>query len=539
VIGTNKRAQINSIMKELTSGIDETAAQLDLVRNPVVLWQPLPGPQTLAYNSPADELFYGGAAGGGKSDLILGLASTAHHKTLILRREGTQLEELIERSHELFDGFGSFNGSKQTWSNLPGGRKIEMHGVPHEHDKKRYQGRAHDLKAFDEATEFTPTQYNFIIGWNRSTRKNQRSRVLLTGNPPTTPEGEWIVQYFAPWLDEAADRPANPGELRWYTVIDGEEREFESGKPFTYKGEEYQPRSRTFVPARLTDNPILARTGYRAVLQSMPEPLRSQMLYGDFKAKPGSDPWQVIPGAWIDAAFERWRKISAEQRKYIESFLPTQLGADIARGGKAQTVIARRFHAPNTGIALGLGEHFHYFSDLRIFPGSETPDSESTVKHIFEAIAPGAVISAFHANGLPINIDAIGVGSAVYDKLTELGMNVSGINFGQPLATEFDDTGRLRLINIRALAYWRFREALEPTSKFAIALPPSRSLKIGLTAPHWSLTPQGIKIEPKEDVVKRTGLTLDEADAVVLSWLKPIEQDWMQQFQTAAFGVYS
>ena len=53
----------------------------------VPLWTPLPGPQTLAYHTPADELFYGGAAGGGKTDLLLGLAATAHHNSLILRRE--------------------------------------------------------------------------------------------------------------------------------------------------------------------------------------------------------------------------------------------------------------------------------------------------------------------------------------------------------------------------------------------------------------------------------------------------------------------
>ena len=34
------------------------------------LWRPQPGPQTLAYESPADILFYGGAAGGGKTDLV-------------------------------------------------------------------------------------------------------------------------------------------------------------------------------------------------------------------------------------------------------------------------------------------------------------------------------------------------------------------------------------------------------------------------------------------------------------------------------------
>jgi len=48
-------------------------------------WVPNPGPQTQAYYCEADELFYGGQAGGGKSDLSIGLALTAHERSLILR----------------------------------------------------------------------------------------------------------------------------------------------------------------------------------------------------------------------------------------------------------------------------------------------------------------------------------------------------------------------------------------------------------------------------------------------------------------------
>ena len=51
-----------------------------------MVWVPNPGPQTDAYFSDADELFYGGQAGGGKTDLELGLALTAHRRSLVLRR---------------------------------------------------------------------------------------------------------------------------------------------------------------------------------------------------------------------------------------------------------------------------------------------------------------------------------------------------------------------------------------------------------------------------------------------------------------------
>jgi len=62
------------------------------------LWQPLPGPQTSAYQSPADVVGYGGAAGGGKTDLALGLAVTAHQHSLILRREVVHLRAIQDRA---------------------------------------------------------------------------------------------------------------------------------------------------------------------------------------------------------------------------------------------------------------------------------------------------------------------------------------------------------------------------------------------------------------------------------------------------------
>jgi hypothetical protein len=84
-----------------------------------------------------------------------------------------------------------------------------------------------------------------------------------------------------------------------FVLVDGEPcYDFD---PADYKPEEIiTPRSRTFIPARVTDNPHLYGTGYMAQLQALPEPLRSQMLNGDFHAGMEDDPWQVIPTAWIE-----------------------------------------------------------------------------------------------------------------------------------------------------------------------------------------------------------------------------------------------
>jgi hypothetical protein len=76
---------------------------------------------------------------------------------------------------------------------------------------------------FDELPNFLEQQYRYLIGWNRTTKPGQRSRVVATGNPPQGPEGEWVIKYWAPWLDPTHQNPAAPGELRWFATIAGKE----------------------------------------------------------------------------------------------------------------------------------------------------------------------------------------------------------------------------------------------------------------------------------------------------------------------------
>ena len=56
---------------------EELAKLNDEVYADTKIWVPNIGPQTEAYFNEADELFYGGQAGGGKTDLICGAAITA------------------------------------------------------------------------------------------------------------------------------------------------------------------------------------------------------------------------------------------------------------------------------------------------------------------------------------------------------------------------------------------------------------------------------------------------------------------------------
>ena len=456
------------------------------------LWVPFPGPQTLAYHSKAKQLFYGGGAGGGKSDLALGLAITKHRRSLILRRESTQLAELISRSHDLLQGKAEWNGSTRVWRSIPGDRRIEFGGCEHLEDRQKYKGRPHDLKCYDEGTDFLEAQVDFIGAWNRTSFIGQECRQVLTGNPPSTAEGEWVIRRWAPWIDPTYHGVrAEPGELRWYARIDGKEVECEDNKSINHKGELIEPYSRTFIPALVTDNPVLMAAGYQATLDMLPEPLRSMLKKGDFAASLVDDDWQVIPTAWVQAAMKRW---TPEGR---DTYL-TALGVDVARGGKDKTVIAKRYG--------------HWLGQLDRHTGKQTPDGQAVVRLITEALT--GEIEVHHAI---THIDATGVGTSPADLARAAGLSINPVIFAAA-TTARDRAGMLRMRNTRAWLWWNMRDVLDPDRGDDIALPPDQELLADLTAPRWKMTASGVQIEEKDDIIKRIGRSPDAAEACILAF---------------------
>ncbi len=250
----------------------------------------------MAYHHPADVLGYGGAAGGAKTDLLIGLAMTAHRRSIIFRREATTLGAIVDRCREVLATAGKFVKGTETLR-LEEGRQIEFGGCKDLGDEQKYRGRPHDFIGIDEADQFLEYQVRFLQGWLRTATTGQRCRVVLTFNPPATAEGRWLLDYFGPWIDRKHPRPAKQGELRWYaTLPSGKEEERPDGTPFVWQGETIRPRSRSFIQSRVQDNPVLMQTGYIATLQALPEPLRSQVLFGDFSAGLEDDPWKSIRG---------------------------------------------------------------------------------------------------------------------------------------------------------------------------------------------------------------------------------------------------
>lgn len=438
--------------------------------------------------SEADETLYGGAPGGGKTDLMAGLALSRHRKSIIFRRLYTSLSEIEDRINEIIPD-AQTNKNRNRWT-LTGGRILELGAMQREGDWKKWQGRPHDFIGFDELVQFSRLQYRMGITWNRTSVLGQRTRVVAGTNPPTNEDEMWVVDEWAPWLDPTFPDPADPGELRWY-VYDEEDniRWLKGPEPVVVDGEVLEPKSRTFIPAKLIDNPILMQTGYAKSLDALPKELRRIFKHGSFTASMVTDPWQVIPPEWVTLAQERWERSKPEGKM-------TALGVDPARGGKDKTLLAPRYR--------------NYVDSFIVFEGKDTPDGPSVAAQVLKHLKDGARAV----------VDIVGIGSAVYDALVANDIPTQAFNSSFK-SDAYDKSGQLQFINLRAEAYWKFREMLDPASGEDICLPPSKLLRRQLCAPRFKLTVRGIQIEPKEDIKARLGHSPDEADAVVMAFATP------------------
>lgn len=469
--------------------------ELDLLlTESMPIWMPQVGPQMEALQSPADIIFYGGQAGGGKTDLLLGAALTEQSHSIIFRREAVQLVGMEERMTKILGSRTGYNSQDGLWR-LPAGRILEFGSVKEPDDWMKYQGRPHDLKAFDEITHFLEAQFRVLIGWMRTDNPNIRQRVIAAGNPPTTSEGAWVIKYWGPWLDKGHPNPAKPGELRWF-VTDEKGKDLEVPGPELVKvGDEWmKPKSRTFIRSSVDDNLYLSMTGYKATLQALPEPLRSQMLRGDFGAGLTDPVWQLVPTEWVKAAQARWRE---RDKKGPMSCL----GVDPARGGTDAMTAAPR--------------HGSWFDRIKTIPGSFVKDGPTGAAFVVPLIR----------NGAPVAIDAIGVGGSVLDFLVGLGMLCVPV-VGSSASSQLDKTGNLRFRNKRAEMYWLLREALDPTNPDPISLPPDDELLVELTAVRYKVVTAGkvaaILVRDKDEIREAIGRSPDRADAVAMTFVTDV-----------------
>jgi hypothetical protein len=344
---------------------------------------------------------------------------------------------------------------------------------------------------FDEITHFLESQFRTLIGWMRTDNPNIRQRVVCAGNPPTDADGEWVVRFWAPWLDPKHPRPAKSGELRWYVTDEkGDDKEVPDGTPVMVGTDLVRPKSRTFISSSVDDNLYLSLTDYKSTLQALPEPLRSQMLRGDFMAGRTDPVWQLIPTEWVKAAMARWTEREAKGPM-------TCLGFDVARGGIDKSTAARR--------------HKNWFDKMVTAPGIVTNDGPKAA----------AFITPLIRNGAPIAIDGIGIGTSALDFIKGLNLRVHAV-IGSEGSKGKDETGNLRFRNVRAEMYWRLREALDPTNEEPLYLPDDKELLGDLCAVRYKVVQMGpdagILIRDKDEIREVLGRSPDKGDAVAMTF---------------------
>lgn len=245
---------------------------------PALAWSPFPGPQHALLHCPADEIFFGGARGGGKTDGMLGkfaLKASRYGKDCIgvfFRRSREDLKEAIERSQAIYGPLGAdYRDSKKQWT-FPNGARLKFEYLDRDQDAQNYQGHNYTDLFFEELTNWpTPAPINKLRATLRS-GAGVPCQFHATGNPGG-PGHQWVKARYI-------DPCPNGGEF-----ID---EEFEN--PFTG---ERSTVSRIFISSRLTNNPaLMADPSYIARLQqSGSEQLVRAWLYGD---------WDVVEGAFFD-----------------------------------------------------------------------------------------------------------------------------------------------------------------------------------------------------------------------------------------------
>ena len=260
------------------------------------IWSPQPK-QRLFQQRPEYEALYGGAAGGGKSDALLteALRQThiPHYRGIIFRKTYPQLTDLIDRSRELytkaFPG-AAYNSTAHCWS-FPSGAKIFFGNMPRDEDRFNYQGKHYDFVAFDELTQFTWTQYSYLMSRNRPNGPGTRVYMRATANPGGIGHG-WVKDRFV--------TAAVPMTTIWET--------YEVRKPDGTTAE--MRRDRIFVPSTVFDNQALLNNdpNYLANLAMLPEAEKNALLYGSWDSFDGQvfREWRNDPDHYDD---QRWTHV--------------------------------------------------------------------------------------------------------------------------------------------------------------------------------------------------------------------------------------
>ena len=265
-----------------------------------IAWQPQAGTQLKAIlASWCEELFFGGARGGGKSDYLLGDFAQdvdvyrENWKGVIFRKTYKQLEELLIRAREIYTPMGAhYRAGTDTWI-FPSGATLKFRYLDSDQDAEQYQGHQYSWIGFDELPNWaTSSCYNKLKACLRNgSTPIQFKRIRAGGNPGGVGHG-WVKERFI----DPNPLGFEPIDEENYINLSTGEYIGKNSATFQVKNQDWKlyKSTRIFIPSKLKDNALLLKNDpfyISKLIQTGGEALVKAWLAGD---------WNAIQGAYFD-----------------------------------------------------------------------------------------------------------------------------------------------------------------------------------------------------------------------------------------------
>lgn len=214
--------------------------------------------------------FYGGQAGGGKSDALIEAAlqyvDVPDYAAILIRQSFPDLKQpgaIMARAKEWLIGQPGIKWNENDRQfTFPSGAKLVFGFLKRDEDVQQYRSAEFQFIGFDELTQFSEYQYTYMESRLRRLRGSDVPLRMRSASNPGGKGHQWVRRTF---VDDSKDA-------------------------------DY-----AFIPATIQDNIHLDREEYTKSLENLDPYTRAQYLYGDWNARP--------PGNWafdhthLDAVF--------------------------------------------------------------------------------------------------------------------------------------------------------------------------------------------------------------------------------------------